>query len=89
MTSVSTALAFGFMPLNLYIYSHSWAGSSAGFKSPANTIPYKNILITLVSILVPVAIGILIRKKWPKVANVLAKVCYIFHIMQRLFILSM
>ena len=73
MTSVSTILALGLMPLNLYVYSLSWSGGSE-LQTPANTIPYKRILITLVSILGPVALGVIIRRKASKVANVLAKV---------------
>ena len=67
MTTVSTTLAIGMMPLNLFIYSRSW--SSGG-----TVIPYMNIVIALISILVPALIGWLIRWKLPKVAAIVLKV---------------
>ncbi len=61
------------MPLNLYVYSRSWSDGSE-LQTPAYTIPYKRILITLLTILGPVAIGIFIKRKASKLAAVLAKV---------------
>ncbi|XP_785464.3 ileal sodium/bile acid cotransporter [Strongylocentrotus purpuratus] len=60
MTTISTIVAMGSMPLNLYIYSRRWV-------SGATVIPYKNIIITLITIIGPVALGMLLRwksKKW-------------------------
>ncbi|XP_052086574.1 sodium-dependent organic anion transporter-like [Mytilus californianus] len=61
-----TTVAIGMMPLNLWLYSRS-------FISSTFTVPYVNIVISLVSILVPVAIGIVILKKLPKVASYITK----------------
>ncbi|XP_063955768.1 ileal sodium/bile acid cotransporter-like [Lytechinus pictus] len=59
MTAVSTAVAIGMMPLNLFIYSRVWTDDKA-------VIPYVNIVTTLVIILVPVAFGVFLNwwKKW-------------------------
>ncbi|XP_063955437.1 sodium-dependent organic anion transporter-like [Lytechinus pictus] len=62
MTTVSTAVAIGMMPLNLFIYSRVWTDDKA-------VIPYVNIVTTLVSILIPVAFGVFLRwwkKEWTK-----------------------
>ena len=69
MTSCSTLASLGFMPLNLFIYTRSWTGHGV-------TIPYTNILITLVSILVPVAFGMLLRWKKPEWAKKILMVCF-------------
>ena len=62
MTAMSTLVALGMMPLNLWIYSRSWVDQDT-------VIPYKGILIALACMLVPVAIGMLILIKFPKVAK--------------------
>ena len=62
MTAVSTAVAIGMMPLNLFIYTRVWTDDKA-------VIPYVNIVTTLISILIPVAFGVLVRwwkKEWTK-----------------------
>ena len=67
MTSVSTCVALGMMPLNLYLYGRSLVSENA-------TIPYLNIILANVSITAPVAVGTLIKRKFPKVAKVITKV---------------
>ena len=62
MTTVSTAVAIGMMPLNLFIYARVWTDETA-------VIPYVTIVATLVSILIPVAFGVFLRwwkKEWMK-----------------------
>uniref|UniRef100_A0A3P9B3R7 Solute carrier family 10 member 1 n=1 Tax=Maylandia zebra TaxID=106582 RepID=A0A3P9B3R7_9CICH len=54
MTSCSTVLALGMMPLLLYIYCQ-------GFPSVQNAVPYGEIMLSLVLILVPCSIGIIIK----------------------------
>ncbi|XP_072178751.1 ileal sodium/bile acid cotransporter-like [Diadema setosum] len=54
MTTISTAVAIGMMPLNLFIYTRVWTSETA-------VIPYVNIVTTLVSILIPAAFGVLLR----------------------------
>uniref|UniRef100_A0A8C4SNM4 Solute carrier family 10 member 6 n=1 Tax=Erpetoichthys calabaricus TaxID=27687 RepID=A0A8C4SNM4_ERPCA len=68
MTTCSTILAMGMMPLCLYIYSSSWV-QSGNIK-----IPYTNIGITLVSLIVPVSAGIFVNYRWPKHAKKILKV---------------
>nr|XP_002738689.1 PREDICTED: ileal sodium/bile acid cotransporter-like [Saccoglossus kowalevskii] len=62
MTTVSTILAIGMMPLWLWVYSRSWSSNST-------VIPYTDIVISLVVILIPAGVGMLINWKWPKIAN--------------------
>ncbi|XP_030623809.1 solute carrier family 10 member 6-like [Chanos chanos] len=54
MTTCSTLLGLGMMPLCLYVYSHF------GMKTGNVQIPYLNIAITVVSMVVPVACGVLV-----------------------------
>ncbi|CAN9507930.1 unnamed protein product [Ophioblennius macclurei] len=66
MTTCSTVLALGMMPLLLYIYCH-------GFPNLAKLLPYKQIVTSLVLILVPCGIGILINHYRPKYSNFFLK----------------
>ena len=67
MTAVSTLLAIGMLPLNLFIYSRSWTDS-------ALIIPYLNIFKSFALMIVPAALGILVKWKLPKFAEILVKV---------------
>ena len=68
MTATSTLVGIGMMPLNAWLYSRSWADSKT-------VIPIESIMIGLASMLVPVAIGMLILAKLPKVAVWITRVC--------------
>jgi sodium/bile acid cotransporter 2 len=72
MTSVATTVAIGMMPLNLFIYSRAFITVKLA------SVPYVNIIIGLALILVPVAIGMLILRKLPKIARVIVNVSYIY-----------
>ncbi len=61
------ALGIGLMPLNLWIYSRYWAATAV-------TIPYQNLLITLVASIISAAIGYLITWRKPKAGRILSKV---------------
>jgi len=61
MTALSTIAAVVLMPLMLYVYASGYA--SAGLK-----IPYGNITSTLAVMLVPLALGMVIRARAPKAA---------------------
>ncbi|XP_078252899.1 sodium-dependent organic anion transporter-like [Rhinoraja longicauda] len=78
MTVISTILATGFMPLNLFIYSSTLTqGSNNANKSPQASpiaVPYQEIGITLVSLIIPIVFGIFIARKWPKQSKILLKV---------------
>ncbi|XP_008849971.1 solute carrier family 10 member 6 [Nannospalax galili] len=68
MTTCSTVAALGMMPLCLHLYTWSW-------KLMQNlTIPYQNIGITLVSLIVPVAFGICVNYRWPKQSKIILKI---------------
>ncbi|XP_056022013.1 ileal sodium/bile acid cotransporter-like [Ostrea edulis] len=67
MTTASTVLAFGLMPLNLLIYSGSWTDDNL-------VIPYINLLTAFAMTITPVLLGILLRWKFPKIAMVVVKI---------------
>lgn len=67
MTALSTIAAVVLMPLTLYIYASGYA--SAGLK-----IPYGNITTTLAVMLVPLAIGMVVRAKRPGAARVVEQI---------------
>ncbi|KAM3603051.1 uncharacterized protein V6R79_015811 [Siganus canaliculatus] len=67
MTCCSTTLALGMMPLLLFIYCQ-------GFPNLQSSIPYMDIIISLVMILIPCTIGVLINYYRPKYARIIEKV---------------
>lgn len=67
MTTSSTILALGMMPLLLYLYCQ-------GFMTLQKAIPYVDIVISLVVILVPCGIGILINYYKPQHSKIITKV---------------
>ncbi|XP_036396724.1 ileal sodium/bile acid cotransporter-like [Megalops cyprinoides] len=68
MTACSSILALGMMPLCLLIYTSVWTSSDT------IQIPYDNIGITLVSLLIPVGLGIYVKHRWPRIAKKILKV---------------
>ncbi|XP_059675543.1 hepatic sodium/bile acid cotransporter [Gavia stellata] len=61
MTTCSTVLAIGLMPLLLYLYSGGlYEGDLEG------KVPYKGIITSLVLMLIPCAIGIILNEKKPQ-----------------------
>uniref|UniRef100_T1JK35 Ileal sodium/bile acid cotransporter n=1 Tax=Strigamia maritima TaxID=126957 RepID=T1JK35_STRMM len=66
MTTASTVLALGLMPLNLLLYTPSWTSDQL-------VVPYDKISLTLILILIPVIFGMLTRWKLPKVADKMSK----------------
>ncbi len=76
MTTISTLLAFGSMPLNMWLYCRSWSAEDGA------TIPYVNICITLISILAPIALGQLIKWRSVKVAKIITKVMPNFSLLE-------
>ncbi|KAB5576818.1 hypothetical protein PHYPO_G00202890 [Pangasianodon hypophthalmus] len=67
MTTCSSILALGMMPLCLLIYTSVW------ISADTIQIPYDSIGITLVSLLVPVTLGMFVKHRWPKVAKKILK----------------
>eukprot|EP00064_Thunnus_orientalis_P024931 superscaffoldBa00011519_g25253 len=68
MTACSSILALGMMPLCLLIYTATWTSADT------IQIPYDSIGITLVSLLIPITVGIYVKRRWPLVAKKILKV---------------
>ncbi|XP_019909583.1 sodium/bile acid cotransporter [Esox lucius] len=67
MTTCSTVLALGMMPLLLFIYCH-------GIHNLEHAVPYIGIVIALIMTLVPCAIGIAINHRVPRYSQIIIKV---------------
>ncbi|NXK25561.1 NTCP protein, partial [Arenaria interpres] len=68
MTTCSTVLAIGLMPLLLYLYSRGlYEGDLEG------KVPYKGIITSLVLMLIPCAIGIILNEKKPQYTSFIIK----------------
>ncbi|KAL3865793.1 hypothetical protein ACJMK2_043147 [Sinanodonta woodiana] len=67
MTTLSTVLALGMMPFNIWMYSRSWINETL-------TIPYVNIITSLVMTVVPAATGTFIRWRFTKIADFILKI---------------
>ncbi|XP_075938088.1 ileal sodium/bile acid cotransporter [Anarhichas minor] len=68
MTACSSILALGMMPLCLLIYTSTWTSTST------IQIPYDSIGITLVALIVPIGLGIYVKRRWPKLAKKILKI---------------
>ncbi|XP_070694210.1 ileal sodium/bile acid cotransporter [Pempheris klunzingeri] len=68
MTACSSILALGMMPLCLMIYTSAWTSTST------IQIPYDSIGITLVALLIPIAAGMYVRRRWPLMAKKILKI---------------
>ncbi|XP_043854355.1 ileal sodium/bile acid cotransporter [Dromiciops gliroides] len=68
MTTCSTLLALGMMPLCLFIYTKMWTDTGS------IKIPYDSLGISLVSLVIPISLGIVVKHKWPKKAKIILKV---------------
>ena len=67
MTTISTTLALGFLPLNMFIYTRSWVDETTA-------IPYVNMVITVLYLWVSVVLGYFVGRKWPKTIPYFTKV---------------
>ncbi|XP_073709084.1 hepatic sodium/bile acid cotransporter [Garra rufa] len=67
MTTCSTLLALGMMPLLLYLYSQ-------GFSNLVEHVPFTHITFALIMILVPCGIGMLINYRVPKYSKIITQV---------------
>ncbi|XP_024587313.1 LOW QUALITY PROTEIN: sodium/bile acid cotransporter 5 [Neophocaena asiaeorientalis asiaeorientalis] len=68
MTCTSTLLALIMMPANSYIYSRM-LGLSRNFH-----IPVSKIMSTLLFVLIPISVGIIIKRRLPEKANFLERI---------------
>lgn len=64
MTFVSTIMALGMMPLNLFIYGSSFVAAGETIKTP-----FLEIFIQLLFLVVPLGIGIYLGWRWPKMKD--------------------
>lgn len=67
MTALSTIAAVVLMPLTLYLYA-------GGYTSTTLSIPYGNVVSTLAVMLVPLALGMLVRARAPAAARTVERV---------------
>uniref|UniRef100_H3DKD7 Ileal sodium/bile acid cotransporter n=2 Tax=Tetraodon nigroviridis TaxID=99883 RepID=H3DKD7_TETNG len=68
MTACSSILALGMMPLCLLIYTPLWTAAGS------IKIPFDSIGITLVALLVPIALGMYVKRRWPEKAKKILKI---------------
>ena len=67
MTAISTIAAVLMMPLLLYVYSSSYTSATL-------SIPYGNVISTLAVMLVPMAIGMVVRARAPGAARMVERI---------------
>lgn len=82
MTVFSSLLAFATVPAWVYCLGRGLV------QDTDLVVPYSKILTLLVSLIVPCGIGILIRRKLPKVANILTRLLKPWSVILFVFILS-
>uniref|UniRef100_A0A8C6PQU4 Solute carrier family 10 member 4 n=1 Tax=Nothobranchius furzeri TaxID=105023 RepID=A0A8C6PQU4_NOTFU len=68
MTISSTLLALVLMPLCLWVYSRAWINTPV-----VNLLPFGAIILTLCSTLIPIGLGVLLRYRNTRVADVVLK----------------
>ncbi|KAM4629806.1 sodium/bile acid cotransporter 4 [Polymixia lowei] len=69
MTISSTLLALVLMPLCLWIYSRAWINTPV-----VNLMPFGAIILTLCSTLIPIGLGVVLRYRYTRVADIVLKV---------------
>uniref|UniRef100_A0A3B3XCI3 Solute carrier family 10 member 4 n=2 Tax=Poecilia mexicana TaxID=48701 RepID=A0A3B3XCI3_9TELE len=68
MTISSTLLALVLMPLCLWIYSRAWINTPV-----VNLLPFGAIILTLCSTLIPIGLGVMLRYRHTRVADIVLK----------------
>lgn len=75
MTISSTLLALVLMPLCLWIYSRAWINTPV-----VNLMPFGAIILTLCSTLIPIGLGVMLRYRYTRWADIVLKVIEVhFH----------
>ncbi|KAM6962800.1 sodium/bile acid cotransporter 4 [Aplochiton taeniatus] len=69
MTISSTVLALVLMPICLWIYSRAWINTPV-----VNLMPFGAIILTLCSTLIPIGMGVVLRYRYTRVADIVLKV---------------
>ncbi len=70
MTFVSTILAVGMLPFNLWVYARAFAPANGGDSDQRMGLPLGKILSQIIMLTIPLMLGIIIRHKLPKVSMV-------------------
>ncbi|XP_072244836.1 sodium/bile acid cotransporter 4 [Leuresthes tenuis] len=68
MTISSTLLALVLMPLCLWIYSRAWINTPV-----VDLLPFGAIILTLCSTLIPIGLGVMLRYRYTRVADIVLK----------------
>ncbi|KAM9832565.1 sodium/bile acid cotransporter 4 [Neosynchiropus ocellatus] len=68
MTISSTLLALVLMPMCLWIYSRAWINTPV-----VNLMPFGAIILTLCSTLIPIGLGVMLRYRYTRVADIVLK----------------
>ncbi|CAL8255144.1 unnamed protein product [Merluccius merluccius] len=69
MTISSTLLALVLMPLCLWVYSRAWINTPV-----VDLMPFGAIILTLCSTLIPIGLGVALRYRYTRIADVVLKV---------------
>ncbi|KAG7488842.1 hypothetical protein MATL_G00038730 [Megalops atlanticus] len=69
MTISSTVLALVLMPLCLWIYSRAWINTPV-----VDLMPFGAIILTLCSTLIPIGVGVYLRYRYNRAADIILKV---------------
>lgn len=69
MTISSTILALVLMPVCLWMYSRAWINTPV-----VNLLPFGAIIITLCSTLIPIGLGVWLRYRYTRAADIVLKV---------------
>lgn len=77
MTISSTLLALVLMPLCLWIYSRAWINTPV-----VNLMPFGAIILTLCSTLIPIGLGVLLRYRYTRAADIVLKVILRFFLVK-------
>jgi len=67
MTTISTTLAIGFLPLNMFLYSTYWIEDES-------KIPYANMVFTVLYLWAAVIVGYIVGRIWPKTVPYFTKI---------------
>lgn len=71
MTTCSSVLGLGFMPLNIFLYSQLIIPLESG-----QVVPFDKIVINIALTIIPVGVGIAIRHYKPKWVKTVMKVSF-------------
>lgn len=69
MTTSSTVLALLLMPLCLWLYSRAWINTPV-----VQLLPLGAVTLTVCSTLIPIGLGVALRSRYPRAADIMLKV---------------